>query len=137
MNNVILKVILVSSICWNLLGCATIISGTTQDIKVESTPSGAQYKIEKLTVSGPVLVSEGKTPVTVNLSRSEHHQLLTLSQQGYEIEYIPISAGRENGFVWGNLLFGGLIGLAIDGISGASVVLEPEEVNAKLFSITR
>lgn len=37
-----------------------------------------------------------------------------------------------SGWVWGNIVFGGLIGLAVDAIDGAFYNLSPEQVSATL-----
>ena len=37
-----------------------------------------------------------------------------------------------SGWVWGNLVFGGLPGLAVDAITGGLYKLEPTQVNASL-----
>ena len=39
---------------------------------------------------------------------------------------------KTNGWVWGNIVFGGIIGLIIDASSGAMYKLTPEQVNAQL-----
>ncbi len=37
-----------------------------------------------------------------------------------------------SGWVWGNIFFGGLIGLAVDAITGGLYNLSPEQINAEL-----
>jgi hypothetical protein len=37
-----------------------------------------------------------------------------------------------SGWVWGNIVFGGLIGLAVDAISGGLYNLSPEQLNTEL-----
>lgn len=39
-----------------------------------------------------------------------------------------------SGWVWGNIVFGGIIGLAVDAISGGLYRLSPEQVMAELRS---
>ncbi len=39
---------------------------------------------------------------------------------------------KTNGWVWGNIVFGGLIGLAIDASTGGMYKLTPEQVSAEL-----
>lgn len=38
----------------------------------------------------------------------------------------------QNGWIWGNILVGGIIGLAIDFGTGAAYKLTPQEVNVAL-----
>jgi hypothetical protein len=37
-----------------------------------------------------------------------------------------------SGWVWGNIVFGGIIGLAVDAITGGLYKLSPEQVSAQL-----
>lgn len=46
-----------------LSGCATIITGTTQEVSFQSNPDGAQ-----VSVSGRIL---GRTPLTMNLKKKK------------------------------------------------------------------
>jgi len=39
-----------------------------------------------------------------------------------------------SGWVWGNLAIGGLIGLAVDAISGGMYKLTPEQISASMMS---
>ena len=51
--------------------------------------------------------------------------------------YLPFDATitrSTSGWVWGNIVFGGLIGLAVDAISGGLYKLKPEQVEAELAS---
>ncbi len=117
-----------------LTGCATIISGTNQSIDVISEPDGADFKLEQLTVSGPILLKEGKTPSTVSLHRKDFYFLLTLTKTGYETAEIPIEVNYNgNPMVLGNLIIGGLIGVMIDAASGAQWSLDPDEVKVNLI----
>ena len=117
--------------CGVVTGCATIISGSHQDVKIASTPEGSNFRVEHLTVSGSVPYLEGNTPSTISLNR-KHSYLLTLLHQESETVEIPIEYGRSSNWVFGNLIFfppiGTIIGLYVDAISGASFILEPEEV---------
>ena len=41
---------------------------------------------------------------------------------------------KVSGWVWGNIVFGGLIGLAVDAISGGLYNLTPEQVSGTLLA---
>lgn len=105
-----------------IYGCATIIHGTSQDVGFSSNPSNA-----KVIVDG---IPSGNTPVTVSLSRKNNHAV-TIELEGF-YPYSNTLTGSVSGWVWGNILFGGLIGLAVDAISGGLYVLSPEQVAADL-----
>lgn len=114
-------------------GCATIVSGTNQSIDVISEPEGANFKVEQLTVSGPILLKEGKTPSKISLHREDFYFLLTLTKTGYETAEIPIEVNEMgNPMVFGNLLFGGVIGMLVDVASGAQWSLDPDHVKVAL-----
>ncbi len=103
-------------------GCATIIHGTTQDVGISSTPTGAVVAVDNKPL--------GNTPVIAHLSRKEHH-IVTLKLDGYEPGEMTLTRS-VSGWVWGNIVFGGLIGLAVDAISGGLYKLTPEQLAANL-----
>lgn len=105
-----------------VVGCGTIIHGSTQQVSVASNPSGAQVEIDGL--------NKGTTPVTAELSRKDQHTV-KLDLDGYE-PYELIVNRKVSGWVAGNIIFGGLIGLAVDAISGGMYKLDPAEVQAAL-----
>lgn len=102
--------------------CASIMQGTTQAVGMSSSPSGAD-----VVVSG---VSMGQTPLVADLRRKDHH-IVRIELDGYEPFETTLSRG-VSGWVVGNVLFGGLIGLAVDAISGGMYKLTPEQVSANL-----
>ena len=105
-----------------MVGCGTIIHGTTQGIGISSTPSGAS-----ITVDNQV---QGKTPTIVKLGRKDTH-IVKIELPGYQPFEATINRS-VSGWVWGNIVFGGLIGLAVDAISGALYKLSPEQLQATL-----
>ena len=96
--------------------------GSKQDVGISSNPSGATVTINN--------VQHGKTPVIAKLARDENHTV-KIEQKGYQT-YDAVLTKSVSGWVWGNILFGGLIGLAVDAISGGIYYLLPEQVNATL-----
>src|SRR5260221_11986135 len=72
----------------------------------------------------------GKTPVAAKLSRKDtHHVVLTMDgYQPFEI----VTTRKTSGWVWGNIIFGGLIGLAVDAISGGLYDVKPDQIQAQL-----
>lgn len=106
----------------SLSGCATIMHGGNQSVGFSSNPSGAQVYVDNQVV--------GVTPVTATLSRKDQH-LVRVEMQGYAPYEMRLNRSMS-GWVWGNLLIGGIPGLAIDAISGAIYKLTPNEVNASL-----
>jgi PEGA domain len=112
-REVMMRTFLLATVA-SLTGCATIISGTHQEVKINSLPAGAA-----VTVDG---APRGVTPVVLKLSRRPSHTL-TLQKDGFQPESCIINSGF-NGWFLGNILLGGVIGMAVDGIDGASSKLE-------------
>jgi len=96
--------------------------GTTQQVGVQSVPSGADVNIDNK--------SYGKTPVIADLARKDNH-MVTITMEGFE-PFEATLTRSTSGWVWGNILFGGLIGLAVDAISGGLYKLSPEQIQAEL-----
>ena len=106
-----------------IVSCASIIHGTGQDISVNSVPSGA-----KVMVKG---VHMATTPAVIELKRKESNIILRFEKEGYEPVEIALNRSVD-GWIAGNIILGGLIGLAIDFINGAAYKLSPSEVDAVL-----
>ena len=64
-----------------------------------------------------------------NPKRKTH--LVKLEMQGYEPFEIMLNR-KVSGWVWGNIVFGGFIGWAIDAATGGLYKIEPDEVMATL-----
>lgn len=103
-------------------GCATIMHGSGQEVSVASTPTGARVTVDNAEV--------GRTPYVANLKRKDKH-VIRIDMEGYQPYELPI-ARSTSGWVWGNIVFGGLPGLAVDAITGGLYKLKPEQVEATL-----
>jgi hypothetical protein len=106
----------------SLTGCCSIIHGTRQDVGISSAPTGAMVKIDN--------VSSGNTPVVAKLTRKDNH-FVRVELSSYQPFDMTLTRS-VSGWVWGNIVFGGLIGLAVDAIDGAFYNLSPEQVSATL-----
>lgn len=104
------------------VGCASVVSGTSQKISVDSIPQGAL-----VTIDGQAL---GKTPLVTKVSRKKNHEIW-LKREGYEEESRVTYKGNNN-MVLGNILIGGLIGLAIDYSTGAAYSVDPDQFVVRL-----
>jgi len=103
--------------------CASIIHGTHQDVGISSNPTAAH-----VTVDGQ---QTGTTPVVAHLTRKDNH-IVRLELPGYKPYEATLTRG-VSGWVWGNIVFGGLIGLAVDAISGGMYKLTPEQLSGALL----
>ncbi len=111
-----------------IVGCATIIHGTKQDIAVSSVPTGA-----KVIVKG---VHMATTPAVIKLDRKESNIVLRFEKEGYQPVEVALNRSVD-AWIAGNIVFGGLIGLAIDFINGAAYKLSPSEVNVVLTELKK
>jgi hypothetical protein len=107
-----------------LSGCATIIHGSTQVMAIQSNPAGATVAING--------IRSAQTPASITLPRKQTHSL-EISLDGFRPFQMQLQRGTS-GWVWGNLVFGGLIGLVVDASSGAMYKLTPEQVSAQLLA---
>jgi len=118
-------------------GCATIVSKSTQTMTLTSVPDGATVRI---TNKSGVAVNSSSTPSTVTLKKGRGYfkpetYTLSFSKEGYKPVDITVR-GSVNGWYFGNVIFGGLIGLlAVDPATGAMFTLQPKEVAATLDAL--
>lgn len=97
-------------------GCATIVEGGAQTIRVETDPPGARCVLKRSGLTVSVIPS---TPSTVSVFKQNGELVLTCRKPGYL--NVTVDQGAEfSGTVLGNILFGGLIGAAVDMGSGAT-----------------
>ncbi len=108
----------------SLTGCATIMTGKYQSVPVTSDPPGVKVRAD----TGETIITPGK----FNLIRNEEHTLMA-ECPGYDSQQLKLH-NKAQGWVWGNILFGGGIGLVVDCVSGASDELIPKEIHFSFVS---
>lgn len=114
-------------------GCATIFTGSNQDLTVNSTPDGANVTI----VDGDgTVVFSGTTPAEVEIERGDgffksHDYIVTIEKAGLPAETINLKS-KANGWTFGNIVLGGIPGILIDGATGAIYRYDPNEINVTL-----
>ncbi|KPG98371.1 hypothetical protein AEQ67_13550 [Pseudomonas sp. RIT-PI-q] len=123
------KAIAVAAVFVALGGCASIVSDSKPEVGVYSTPTAAKYEIVN---SRGMVVAQGVTPGKVLLEsgrgyfKGEDYKV-TFRKEGYSDSTVPLKT-TVNGWYWGNILFGGLIGmLIVDPLTGAMYTL-PDDV---------
>jgi len=99
-----------------LASCATVTSGTTQTIGIVSEPGGATCEMRR---DGALLASVHLTPEVVLIPRSKATIELTCRRDGHEPTTEMVES-KFSGATIGNVLAGGLIGIAVDAASGAN-----------------
>ena len=106
----------------SLSGCATIIHGSRQEIGISSIPTGAS-----VSVNGEKM---GRTPTIVKVKRKDS-QVVQILLDGY-LPYEVVLTRKVDGWIVGNIIFGGLIGLIVDVATGSMYKLSPEQLTAEL-----
>lgn len=114
-----------------LSGCASIVSDSQYPVSIQSSPSQAKFEVKDSTNR---VVHTGVTPMTVTLDAGDGF----FKKANYTVDFTAKNGKKSTQTVsptldpwyFGNILFGGLIGLVIvDPATGAMYKL-PEVVNA-------
>ena len=112
-----------------LSGCATVVRGTKQNVRIDSNPAGATIHLS----TG----HQGVTPATFELPRKD---IVTVdfTKDGYEpmsVTMVPMQTKAGSIAGAGNALIGGAIGGAIDGGTGATLDLQPNPLIVTLRAL--
>lgn len=115
-------------------GCASIVSKSSYPVTFSSNPSEAEITV---TNCKGRLYATGVTPLTLTLksgsdffTREEYS--VTFSKTGYETMTVPVTFSID-GWYFGNILLGGLIGmLIVDPATGAMWKVDMEYYNVTL-----
>jgi hypothetical protein len=81
-------------------------------------------------------VLRATTLAVIKLKRNESKIILRFEKEGYEPVEGVLNCSVD-GWIAGNIIFGGLIGLAVDFISGAAYKLSPSEINAVMAELKK
>ena len=105
-------------------GCGTVVNGNHQDLAITSYPGGATVSVDG--------VQRGSTPVVVPVSR-KHAHVVAVTHDGYhpyEASVVPMVST----WVWGNWMYLGVFGVAVDAWTGGLWDLSQDKVHAQLAS---
>lgn len=118
--------------------CASIVSKSAYPVSITTNPVGANISI--INRKG-VEIYKGASPATVTMKsgssffKREMYQV-KITATGYAEQIIPVTFS-VNGWYFGNLLLGGVIGmLIIDPATGAMYKLETPPINVTLSKLT-
>ena len=128
---------LISGCCLIMLlsGCASVICGPQQKVKINSRPNGAEVVIYD---SNGQVVAENTTPCVAKLNRRAPDYLeaasyvILVKKEGFAPVQIPLS-GTVNRAYFANVLNAGL-GLIVDPLTGSMWTLSPDAVSANFAS---
>lgn len=128
----VLKISAIACSLFGILSCAAIIHGKNQDIYISSQPVGA-----KISVDGH---DYGITPKTLGLPRVgrvdgepsiKKEYKVKIELDGFQPYEVTLQR-KVDGWFFGNLLFGGVIGIVVDAVTGSMYKLNPEYVTAQM-----
>lgn len=103
-------------------GCATIVKDDSQPVAFSSDPQGATVSING--------TPRGQTPTTIMVKRAAKKQMIQMELAGYETEIFPLGKSVA-GMTFGNIIFGGVIGVGVDIATGKATNYE-ESVHVKM-----
>jgi len=118
--------------------CATIVSKSTYPLSSRTDPKGAAISI---TDKKGREIYKGKSPALVTLDAgagyfSKASYSVKLTANGYAEQIIPVNF-KIDGWYFGNILLGGLIGmLIVDALTGAMWKIRDHVINVALTSAT-
>lgn len=104
-----------------LTGCATLTTGTDQTVEVTTDPEGAACTFTR---NGQTIGVVDPTPGTVTVAKANADILIRCTKTGY-LDNTGKVGSTFQAWTFGNILFGGLIGVFIDIASGATSEYEP------------
>jgi hypothetical protein len=111
-----------------LAACATVTTGTEHTILVESEPAGATCLLQR---NESNIGAVNPTPGSARISKSRHDVLVRCEKADHQETSRLVTASFQ-AMTAGNLLLGGVVGLATDLASGAAVTY-PDSIKVVLW----
>lgn len=122
------KLLVLGSLLFMMTSCATIMNGTTKDVRFISKNNSeivikdAQNKV----------VARGKGAVTATLPKGAYFSPAIYTIEAGDEKFVIRGKVNIKKFVLGNLQFGGLVGWLVDGFNGAMFDLNlPDSLEVK------
>jgi hypothetical protein len=100
-------------------GCASIVDGTKQVVSVKTISGGQDVDGAQCSLKNGDGTFYVKTPGTVTVHRDYGALHVDCSKVGYQSGLTTVASSTK-GMAFGNLLFGGLIGVGVDAADGAA-----------------
>lgn len=102
-------------------GCASITTGTSQSITIATLPEGASCSTYS---NGKLVARVESTPGDVSVGKAATDLVVTCKNPGYRTNSGSVNSSYQ-AMTWGNIIFGGLIGVAIDAGTGSIYEYDP------------
>jgi hypothetical protein len=110
-----------------LTGCATLMEGTGQSVTISTDPAGAACTVDR---AGTRLGQVNPTPGSLHIDKSKNDLQVACGKEGFSSSTVSESP-KFVGTTFGNVLIGGLVGVAVDAASGANFEY-PAEIKVSL-----
>src|SRR5436305_1849009 len=127
-----MRIVGIVALCAVVGGCASVTRGTTENLSIVSTPSGAEA-----TISGLDVPTACVTPCAVVVKRNADISV-AFQKAGYAPQVVQLTtevpAAGAAGFA-GNVILGGLVGMGVDAVTGAATDHKPNPVAVTLEPI--
>jgi hypothetical protein len=112
---------LLATLASSLLGgCATLTTSSSQTVTLTTEPPGAACTFKR---DGEVIGIVNPTPGSLTVNKSHADIDVSCVKEGY-IDAIGRVGSKFQAMTFGNILFGGIIGIAVDAVSGATAEYE-------------
>lgn len=109
-------------------GCATLLGGgPAQSVSVAAEPPGTSFVVKS---SSGLQMAAGTAPQIIRLPRRNEYQV-EFTVPGYQPQSVVLTRG-VNGWMWGNLVIGWVVGFIVDFATGSAYKLEPAVVQVVL-----
>ncbi len=106
----------------SLFACATLVSGSSQNVTITTDPAGASCIFRR---NDQVIGVINPTPGTLNVEKSRGDIAVACTKDGY-LDSKGVVGSKFQAMTFGNILFGGLVGVVVDAPSGATSQYEPQ-----------
>lgn len=104
-----------------LSGCATLTTSSSQTVTMTTEPAGAACTFKR---EGLVIGVVNPTPGSLSVSKSHTAIDVSCTKEGF-VDATGSVGSKFQAMTFGNILFGGIIGIVVDAASGATAEYEP------------
>lgn len=111
--------VLVSVVAIGASGCASIVGGTAQVVSVETMSAGQSLTGASCTLKNPKGEYFVTTPGTLTVNRAYDDLVVKCTREGFAAATASAKSTTK-GMAFGNIIFGGVIGGAVDVSTGAA-----------------
>lgn len=98
-----------------LSACATLTKSSSQSVTINTKPSGAECSLER---EGTLIAVVNPTPGTISVEKDKDVIRVVCKKEGY-LDNDGELVSKFEAMTFGNIIFGGLIGVGVDAASGA------------------